>query len=429
MFSRMTDESGVSRRSFVAAAGLAAALTRGSRTGEAASAAAADHASALSVRQFGAAGDGVADDTVALQAAIEAAFDPSPTAPGALVIPPGTYKVSRTLRFLMRENCGRQRRISAHGARLRSAIADGGHVLHIGSAAYWHFLVIEGLEIAGSGEDGHGLYLDCDHAVHALYNSCLRDVTVSGCGGDGCRLYGNVFESQIVTSAFRGNRGNGATLAHSPHGGVLSSLQLFGCAFDDNEAHGAEIVRSYDVGFHGCTFRRNGRFGLLATNGCELVVDCHFDDNQRSAFDFENGGAGMYLRRYATLVGCVSRSTAKQTHLIDADLAGSFARLAMIGCRAVGEGDAAAAGLAKLRGATRPATFLGCQGAVTSAGAAPLMIGGAEGGGIAFAADWHGANLQLGEYRAWIDQHGRLRLKRGAPTADDDGSPVGTQRN
>jgi len=409
-------------------AALAAGLAGGRRSEAAGVAAPApDHAKALSARQFGAVGDGVADDTAALQAALEAVFDPSDHAAGLLVIPPGDYKITRSLRFTQRENCGQSRRVSARGARLVSAIPDGGHVLHIRSAATWHFIILEGLEIAGSGSDGHGLYLECDTNRAGLYNFCLRDLAIGNCGGDGCRIYGNLFEAQLETCAFRGNRGNGATFAHSLHGGVLSSIHLFGCAFDDNEAHGAEIVRAYDVGFHGCTFHRNGRFGLLATNGCELVADCSFIDNHRSAFDFANGGAGMGLRRYATLVGCISHSTANQTHLIDADLWGSFARLVLIGCRATGEGPAAAAGLARLRGwGTHPATIVGCQGAVTSAGGVqPLAIGGA-GGSIGASAEWRSANLlQMGEYRMWVDAGGRLRLKKGAPEFDGDGRPAG----
>jgi hypothetical protein len=426
MHRQSEDRGGVSRRSFVSAAPFVAALAGGSRTRDAAAEPAPDHTKALSVLQFGAKGDGVADDTAAIQAALDAVFDPADDAAGLLVIPPGDYKVTRSLHFTMRENCGQQRRVSAYGARLRSAIPDGGHVLHIRSAATWHFIVIEGLAIAGSGNEGHGLYLECDTNLAGLYNFCLRDLVIEGCGGDGCRIYGNLFEAQIVTCAFRGNGGNGATLAHSPHGGVLSSLHLFGCTFDENEAHGAEIVRAYDVGFHGCSFRRNGSFGLLATNGCELVLDCGFVDNHRLAFDFENGGAGMGLRRYATLVGCTAHSTANQTHLIDADLSGSFARLVLIGCRATGEGTAAAAGLAKLHGgSSRPATIIGCQGRVTADGVQPLDIGSTS-GGIGFSADWRGANLfQLGDYRMWIDARGRLRLKNGAPGADEDGTPVG----
>lgn len=386
-----------------------------------------DSPDGLSARQFGAVGDGMADDTDALQAALEATFAAPDNVSGALVIPPGTYKISRTLRFTQRENSGQLRRITADGARLLSTMRDGEHVLHLRSAAIWHFVIIEGLEIAGSGDDGHGLYMECDSGAAGLYNFCLRDLVVQGCGGDGCRIYGDLFESQLVNCTFRNNRNNGTTLAHSPHGGVLSSIHLFGCALDGNDGHGAEIVRSYDVGFHGCTFRRNGRYGLFASNGVELVLNCHFENNHRLAFDFANGGAGMALRRYATLIGCTSHSTANQTDLLDADLSGSFARLVMVGCRASGAGPAAAAGLARLRGArTVDATLIGCRGAVTSDGFDPLEIGGAQ-GGIGFSADWQGGNpFRLGNHRLWVDRQGRLRIKDGAPVSDEDGKPVGT---
>jgi polygalacturonase len=50
----------------------------------------------LSAASFGTRGDGVADDSTALQAALDAAF--APDGPGFLAIPPGTYKVTKPLR-------------------------------------------------------------------------------------------------------------------------------------------------------------------------------------------------------------------------------------------------------------------------------------------------------------------------------------------
>ena len=87
----------------------------------------------LSAAQFGAKGDNAGDDTAALQAALDAAFRPG--GPGFLTIPPGTYKVSRTLRIAPAEgqpgDITRHHGITAHGARLHSVIADGGNVLEI----------------------------------------------------------------------------------------------------------------------------------------------------------------------------------------------------------------------------------------------------------------------------------------------------------
>src|SRR5437899_2913286 len=85
----------------------------------------------LSAAAYGAAGDGAADDTAALQAALDAAF--APGGPGFLLLPPGNYKVTRTLRISppegQRGDITRHHGIVAHGARLISSIANGGNVL------------------------------------------------------------------------------------------------------------------------------------------------------------------------------------------------------------------------------------------------------------------------------------------------------------
>jgi hypothetical protein len=40
---------------------------------------------------------------------------------------------------------------------------------------------------------------------------------------------------------------------------------------------------------------------------------------------------------------------------------------------------------------------------------------------------WNGQRLKLGTYQFWVDSSGRLRIKNGAPTSDTDGTVVGTQ--
>ena len=46
----------------------------------------------------------------------------------------------------------------------------------------------------------------------------------------------------------------------------------------------------------------------------------------------------------------------------------------------------------------------------------------------AFASNWDfGGKLQLGNYYLWVDSSGRLRIKNGVPTSDTDGTVVGTQ--
>lgn len=422
-------ETGTGRRGWLTGAGLAlSALPMVALAQQPAQRQAPPLRQMLSTASFGAVGDGTADDTAALQAALDAAFAPS--GPGFVVIPPGTYRLSRTLRIHTmageRGHLTRNNGISGHGARLLSTIANGGPVLEVVSHSTMRFLLIEGLDVLGGGREGDGIYLECEHKEHFLYNLCLRDVTVQGCGGDGCRMIGNVFEGQLINCYFRDNKRNGLTLGHGMRAGILSAIHVFGCVFGQNGQFGAAMVNGcYDVGFHGCYFLLNGKYGLVAENGCTLLANCGFENNHEQASSFESGGAGMVLQGFATLIGCTAYSMFKQQRLLRAYVVG---QLVMIGCAGSGDARAKGAGLARIGGEKRArATIIGASGAIEYLGGfEALEIGGAS-GGIGFSAGWNSPNLaRLGDYRLWIDQRGRLRLKKGAPSGDEDGTPVGT---
>jgi hypothetical protein len=381
----------------------------------------------LSARSFGATGDGRTDDTAALQAALDATF--ASGAARMLVIPPGSYRVTRTLRVApppgAAGNLGRRSGIAANGAHLVSTIADGGNVLEFVGRSTIRFVLIEGLDILGSGREGHGISIEADRNDIYFYNFCLRDVVVQNCGGDGCRLIGNVFEGQIINTYLRKNGGNGLTLGHGKNGGILSAIHVFGCVFGDNGRHGAAMINNcYDAAFHGCYFLLNGQFGLAAENGCTLLSNCGFENNHTAAKSFAEGGdAGIYLASFGTLVGCTAYSVFNQTGLLRAAVT---SRLVLIGCAGSGDGNAKGAGLAKLGGDhAADVTVIGCTGAVEYAGVDGVELGGPH-GGLGVAAHWQSPNLmRLGDYRLWVDAQGRLRLKKGTPTADDDGTPVG----
>jgi len=381
----------------------------------------------LSTASFGAVGDGAVDDSASLQAALDAAF--APGGPGFLLIPPGTYKVSRTLRVAsiegQRGDLGHNHGISAHGARLVSIIADGSNVLEFVSRSTVRFLLIEGLDILGGGHEGNGIHLECEYKEHYLYNFCLRDVTVQGCGGDGCLMIGNVFEGQVTNCYFRDNKRNGATFGHGARAGILSAIHVFCCVFGQNGQHGAAMINGcYDVAFHGCYFLLNGKYGLVAENGCTLLSNCGFENNHEKASSFAEGGAGMALQGFGTLIGCTAYSMFKQTRMLQAYVVG---QLVVIGCAGSGDGAAKAAGLARIGGEKRArATIMGSNGAIEYIQGFEALEIGADGAGVRFGSDWRSPNLpRMGDYRLWIDQQGRLRLKKGMPTSEGDGAPVG----
>ncbi len=372
--------------------------------------------------QFGAKGDGVSDDTAGLQRAVDAA---TARGGGVVVVPPGVYRVTRTVSLSGKGNVTRQNGIVAHGARFVSGVA-GAPVFHVSASASHRFLLIDGLDIQGSGKESHGIVLECESNTGYLYNFCLRDVVVQGCGGDGCRLSGNVFEGQIVNSYFRDNHGNGVTFSHGEKAGQLSAVHVFGSVFGQNGAHGAAMLRNcYDVGFHGCYFLLNGKFGLLADNGCTLLSNCGFENNHTGAGDYAHGDAGVSLNSFGTMIGCTAYSMQKQTALVKTYLT---APLTMIGCSGAGGGPAAAAGLAKFAGTqTGSATVIGCQGSIEHApGFSTIVLGGKE-GGAHFSSEWNSKSLlNLGEYALWVGADGKLRVKKGAPGSDTDGALVGT---
>lgn len=376
----------------------------------------------VSATDFGARGDGRADDTAALQSAIDATFSMD----GSLLqIPPGTYRVTRTLRLHFTRPLTRQGGILAPGARLVSAITDGSPVVDVFSESTVRYLLIDGLGIEGTGGEGAGLRLHCESFGRYIYNFCLRDLVVQNCGGDGCVMAGNVFEGQVVNCYFRNNRGNGASFAHGDPGGILSAIHVMGCVFGQNGDNGVVLQRGcHDVGFHGCYFLLNQNFGLLARNGCALLSHCGFENNHERAAAFADGDAGIWLQGFATLIGCTAYSIRHQTRLLRGYIVG---QLTMIGCTGSGGANAATAGLARLNGASNAmVTLIGCRGAVqTDPGFEALVIGG-PGESMRFGSDWNSRYLpKLGDYSLWVDSRGRLRIKKGKPDNEEDGAPVG----
>jgi hypothetical protein len=152
-----------------------------------------------SVRDFGARGDGKADDTVALRHAAE-------KGDGQLVFPPGDYRITRPL-LIPLERFGRLN-VTGRGGTARLLMAGAGPALHLvgthqKSALPAHVTdkvwqkermpTVEGLEILGAHAEADGIRIEgamqptiqnvlirrCRHGIHLLRRD--RNVIIAGC--------------------------------------------------------------------------------------------------------------------------------------------------------------------------------------------------------------------------------------------------------
>ena len=292
-----------------------------------------------SVFDFGAVGNGSTDDSAAFQRALNATVG----AGKFLLIPPYSYMIAKPLAVTLTQNFTSPFGIHGQGATLISGITTGRAVINITSNAIVRNLVVEGFKISGYGGTGNGLVLAAPTGNVFLAQACLRDLYVEGCGGDGIRLFGNVFESNLYNCYAMDSKGNGLTIQNSDQGGVISAIRVFGGSFTQSGQCGALLTgpasnfwaAPYDVSFHGTYFRNNGQWGVNAINGISSLYHCGFENNWGSAGSVGNGNAGISLNNFGLISGCTGASNQFQTGLINTYVIG---RLTMMNCFVDGEG-------------------------------------------------------------------------------------------
>ena len=127
-----------------------------------------------------------------------------PAVPASSIIPPGTYRITPHLAVPLaaRARSGditRNHGILAHGARLVSAITDGGNVLEFISHVHRPLPAARRPRHPRQRPRGprHPASSASTRSTTSTISACATS-SVQGCGGDGCRMMGNVFEGQII---------------------------------------------------------------------------------------------------------------------------------------------------------------------------------------------------------------------------------------
>jgi parallel beta-helix repeat protein len=320
-------------------------LATGSTTARTAAARFADVANVL---DYGAVGDGVADDTAAINAALAAAVALGGSGAKA-VVPPGTYRINTDY-------------AAGHGIRLRSGVRlvfEPGAILQaiptanpVGAVIYGLGVsdcIVEGGEVVGE-RDGH-LDVTGEHGMGVRLDSCtrvtLRDMRIRDCWGDGVYVGSQSggasnqdthIENVEVLRARRngisivdGVRGtirdcrlletNGiapqAGIDFEPAGGVRTATDwlVTGCHFEDNAERGLTI---YDtcarIHVIGNTFIHNGTEQEVYTAAEDCIIKGNMVQAQNSGI-FANVGADRCI-----IEGNVVRHTANYgIRVLDSD--------------------------------------------------------------------------------------------------------------
>jgi hypothetical protein len=205
---------------------------------------------ALNVRDFGAVGDGFADDTGAIQAAIDAT-----TGDGAIIcFPKGIYRTTASLRIINRSNIkltGVPARLGAVGDLYGSCIKNEGtgYTLEIssddgGQRGMW----IEGMHLRGSGTSDHVVRVTQVNIVH------FTDSLIIGASGVG--KAGIIFDRVAFVSLLRTRVQAcyyGLLFDGSVSDGYLNYLNAFHCEFEQNSRAGV-VLSGQELGFFGCEF-------------------------------------------------------------------------------------------------------------------------------------------------------------------------------
>jgi hypothetical protein len=231
-------------------------------------------------------GDGIADDTEAIQAALDRGRDAK-----GVYLPPGTYRITKTLVFqgpavgCLVVGHGRDTRLVWDGP-------EGGHMFRSNGIAYSRYV---GLSWDGRGKAAVGF----DHAAEKRFETEVRH----------------------EHEAFRNFTGFGIRVGNKQQ--IASAEILYrNCLFENCGTALAFLdFNDYDNSIDGCEFRRCGT-GVRDNKGNFYARNCHFEDSREADFvvGSEHGSSirrctSVGSRRFVEERGTIAPLTIQDCHV------------------------------------------------------------------------------------------------------------------
>jgi hypothetical protein len=265
---------------------------------------------------YGAVGDGVTNDTAALQACLTAAFN-SPG--GTMYLPPGTYVVTSAL--TIPTGSGAVRILGAGrpypGPVASFSIAEQGTTIKTTSTTADVFtftatssrqaVTIESLTVKGNvatGTTGHGIQFVATGSAGIIVT--MRDVEVIGAKQHGIYFNGAIFEGQLF--ACRAERcGSAGFKAALNSAGIPGETRFFGGSYDNNDV-GIDLAGGGAWSLHGTTCSFNTHEGIKANGvyfrGYELQIEANGTSSGNSATFTSCSAAIIVGAQCGPIAGC-----------------------------------------------------------------------------------------------------------------------------
>lgn len=254
-------------------------------------------ATVLDVRNFGAIGDGVHNDTSAIQAAINAL----PTDGGTVYVPGGTYMIDAVRNLRLRSQMHLQLAPDARLAAIPNSV-ERSYVLNIYKVSD---VEVSGGQIIGERDQHMGTTGEWGHAimVRGSRRVTVRDIHLSRCWGDGLSIGGAAATTGTIPSediavtniVSTGNRRQAVTIGRSrgvkiydselsytsgikPGCGVdiepdpdstasTSGVRIENCWIHHNAGNGIQVYKTVlNVVVKACTIEHNQGYGVLLLN-------------------------------------------------------------------------------------------------------------------------------------------------------------------
>jgi hypothetical protein len=263
----------------------------------------------LNVKSYGAVGDGIADDTVAIQSAISASLSPNNKYSDRQIVyfPAGTYRITNTLRAIGNTNYWTVGvYLAGASAATTKLVVTANTPAFIGSSGSVPMLIV--------GDEAAGQYPAVTNGVGSTSGNRAFNHTVQGLGfeiqsGNSAAVaidYLTSNEGSINNCVFT-NSDNTTTRAYAAirmHRGGFGQGLIDQCTFN-GFSYGVSSENVYDFGLcvSHCQFN-NQRYAGVSLRGCSTtVVNSVF--NVGTGVLSEVPQAGVYAGNYADSTHCV----------------------------------------------------------------------------------------------------------------------------